>query len=96
MAFSLLSTKVLLVVFILELSCFSEVFSGLQPSVFVKPNCQRFLTDFAKPTKEEKNCAPIIDPVCASNHQTYKNVCEFCLAYKQLQTTIYFLHYGDC
>ncbi|XP_068958368.1 serine protease inhibitor Kazal-type 9-like [Petaurus breviceps papuanus] len=96
MAFSLLSTKVLLGLFVLELSGFSEVFCGLQSSVFQKPNCQQFLKEFEKQSKEENKCSSNVDPICASNRQTYRNTCEFCLAYKYLQATIYFMHYGDC
>ncbi|XP_051834921.1 serine protease inhibitor Kazal-type 11-like isoform X5 [Antechinus flavipes] len=98
MAFSLLSTKILLGLFILELSGFSEVFSALQSSGkgFQKPICQKFLREFEKQSKEERKCSPNVDPICASNRQTYRNPCEFCLAYKYLQATIYFMHYGDC
>ncbi|XP_022265021.1 ovomucoid-like [Canis lupus baileyi] len=55
----------------------------------VKPNCE-------KHPPGQNDCTTDLYPVCASNGNTYGNLCAFCTEKRKSGEKFTFLHFGAC
>ncbi|XP_058533620.1 ovomucoid-like [Ochotona princeps] len=65
----------------------SEPSFNYQTEYRLEPSCQRYSNYI---------CTKEFDPVCASNRQTYGNICMFCSAKRASKGAVSFLRYGVC
>ncbi|XP_058533606.1 sperm-associated acrosin inhibitor-like isoform X2 [Ochotona princeps] len=76
-------------VFIISLTFPFHSETGFNPITEVRkePHCESYSVSI---------CNKNIDKICASNGQTYYNICWFCSAKRMKNDTFSFLHYGAC